>query len=93
MGARGHIYTDSRNLLFRHTVKWGAIKQRWLAQLLFNFQIHHRASTQNIEADYLLSRHPIDGPDENDDDEDGNVPLHNIQVTNKSAELGVIDFR
>lgn len=92
LGAKIHVYTSSRNSLFWQAAQWGAIEQKWLAQLsMFDFTIHHKPCKHNIVADYLSS-HLVDKPGTLDE-EDGDVPLCSINATRVPGKIGLRDFR
>ncbi|KAL6462437.1 hypothetical protein MHYP_G00288590 [Metynnis hypsauchen] len=70
LGSKFMVITDNNPLCHLKNAKLGAIEQRWVAQLAaFNFDVQYRPGRCNPAAD-ALSRHPLAGePEPNDDEE------------------------
>ncbi|KAL6489612.1 hypothetical protein MHYP_G00033530 [Metynnis hypsauchen] len=70
LGSKFTVITDNNPLCHLKNAKLGAIEQRWVAQLAaFNFDVQYRPGRCNPAAD-ALSRHPLAGePEPNDDEE------------------------
>ena len=67
LGGFFHAFTDNNPLAYINTAKWGAVEQRWVAELAaFNFEIHYKKGKNNQAAD-ALSRDPVDEPEGPDD--------------------------
>lgn len=70
LGSKFTVITDNNPLCHLKSAKLGAIEQRWVAQLAaFHFDVQYRPGRCNPAAD-ALSRHPLAGePEPNDDEE------------------------
>ena len=69
LGHRVKVYTDNNPLTHLKTAKFGAVEQRWIADMAaFNYEVIYRPGKHNANAD-ALSRNPVDNPPANDDDE------------------------
>ena len=67
LGSFFSAYTDNNPLAHQETAKWGAVEQRWVAELAaFNYEIHYKKGRNNRAAD-ALSRNPVDVPEGPDD--------------------------
>ncbi|GFR86415.1 Pol polyprotein [Elysia marginata] len=68
LGHRFAAYTDNNPLAHLETPKFGAVEQRWIAEIgPFDFTIHYKPGRNNQNAD-ALSRNPV-GPAPDTDEE------------------------
>ena len=67
LGHHFTVFTDNNPLSHWVTAKFGAVEQRWVAELAaFDFDVKYRSGKSNVNAD-CLSRYPVstpEGPDE-----------------------------
>ena len=62
LGHKFIIYTDNNPLAHWKTAKFGAVEQRWTAELsAFNFEVRYKPGRNNTNADEL-SRNPVEEP-------------------------------
>ena len=60
LGSKFIVYTDSNPLAHLNTAKFGAVEQRWIAELgAFDFQVKYKPGRNNQNAD-SLSRNPLE---------------------------------
>ena len=60
LGSKFIVYTDSNPLAHLNTAKFGAVEQRWIAELgAFDFQVKYKQGRNNQNAD-SLSRNPLE---------------------------------
>ena len=68
LGQSFTAYTDNNPLAHMETAKFGAVEQRWIAELaVFQFKILYKPGRNNKNAD-ALSRNPVDPPPTKIDD-------------------------
>lgn len=79
LGSKFTVITDNNPLCHLKSAKLGAIEQRWVAQLAaFDFDVQYRPGRCNPAAD-ALSRHPLAGePEPNDDEFDDCIAICNL---------------
>ena len=67
LGNHFRVFTDNNPISHWVTAKFGAVEQRWVAELAaFDFDVKYRSGRSNVNAD-CLSRYPVsspEGPDE-----------------------------
>lgn len=81
LGSKFTVITDNNPLCHLKSAKLGAIEQRWVAQLAaFDFDVQYRPGRCNPAAD-ALSRHPLAGepePDQDDEEFDDCIAICNL---------------